>query len=169
LSQPALLARHCTEAGLIEKSAGLWGKAGQRSLVRSALLEVAEQLMRALTPIAGLPITPALRREKIRLQVALLDTLFQVKGYAAPSTRAAAQRARLLLEQAEVLGEPRDDPLLLFSVLFWVANYRAFNGGVLRQLAGQFLTLAENQGWEAHDRTSHHWKYTGVTELLRAP
>ena len=27
-SQPELLARHCTEAGLIEKAAGLWGKAG---------------------------------------------------------------------------------------------------------------------------------------------
>ena len=31
-SQPELLARHCTEAGLIDKAAGLWGKAGQRSL-----------------------------------------------------------------------------------------------------------------------------------------
>jgi predicted ATPase len=30
-SQPELLARHCAEAGLIEKSASLWGKAGQRS------------------------------------------------------------------------------------------------------------------------------------------
>jgi predicted ATPase len=29
--QPELLARHCTEAGLIEKAALLWGKAGQRS------------------------------------------------------------------------------------------------------------------------------------------
>ena len=27
-SQPELLARHCTEAGLIEKAAGLWGKGG---------------------------------------------------------------------------------------------------------------------------------------------
>jgi len=26
-SQPELLARHCTEAGLVEKAAGLWGKA----------------------------------------------------------------------------------------------------------------------------------------------
>ena len=34
--QPELLARHCTEAGLVEKAAGLWGKAGQRSLERSA-------------------------------------------------------------------------------------------------------------------------------------
>ena len=28
-TQPELLARHCTEAGLIEKAADLWGKAGQ--------------------------------------------------------------------------------------------------------------------------------------------
>ena len=54
-NQPELLARHCTEAGLIEKAAGLWGKAGQRSLERSALVEAAEQLTRALDQIATLP------------------------------------------------------------------------------------------------------------------
>jgi SpoVK/Ycf46/Vps4 family AAA+-type ATPase len=47
-SRPELLARHCTEAGQIEKAAGLWGKAGQRSLERSALVEAGEQLTRAL-------------------------------------------------------------------------------------------------------------------------
>ena len=62
-NQPELLARHCTEAGLIEKAAGLWGKAGQRSLARSALVEAVEQLTRALDQIATLPATPALRRE----------------------------------------------------------------------------------------------------------
>jgi hypothetical protein len=36
----ALLARHCTEAGLIEKAASLSGKAGQRSLARSALAQL---------------------------------------------------------------------------------------------------------------------------------
>jgi predicted ATPase len=46
-SQPELLARHCTEARLIEKAAGLWGKAGQRSLERSALVEAAAQFNRA--------------------------------------------------------------------------------------------------------------------------
>jgi predicted ATPase len=30
-SRPELLARHCTEAGQIEKATGLWGKAGRRS------------------------------------------------------------------------------------------------------------------------------------------
>ena len=147
-SQPELLARHCTEAGLIEKAAGLWGKAGQRSLARSALVEAAEQLTRALDQIATLPATPALRREQIKLQVALITPLIHVKGYAAPETKAAAERARLLIEQAEALGEPPEDPLLLFSVLygFWVANFVAFNGDAVRELAAQFLALAEKQG-----------------------
>jgi class 3 adenylate cyclase/predicted ATPase len=145
--QPELLARHCTEAGLIEKAAGLWGKAGQRSLERSALVEATEQLTRALAQIATLPSTPELRREQIRLQVALITPLMHVKGYAAPETKAAAERARLLIEQAEALGEPPEDPLLLLSVLysFWCASFVAFNGDALRELAGQFLALAEKQ------------------------
>ena len=146
-SQPELLARHCTEAGLIEKAAGLWGKAGQRSLARSALVEAAAQLTRALDQIATLPGTPALRREQIKLQVALANALMHAKGYAAPETKAAVEQARLLIERAEALGEPPEDPLLLFSVLygFWVANYVAFNGDVVRELAAQFLALAEKQ------------------------
>ena len=74
-TQPELLARHCTEAGLIEKAAGLWGKAGQRSLARAALLEGAEQLRRALDQIATLPGTAALRREEITLRVAFANAL----------------------------------------------------------------------------------------------
>jgi predicted ATPase len=146
-SQPELLARHCTEAGLIEKAAGLWGKAGQRSVERSALVEAAAQFARALDQIATLSSTPALRREEIKLQVALITPLIHVKGYAASETKAAAERARLLIEQTEGMGEPLEDPLLLFSVLygFWVANYLAFNGDAVRDLAAQFLTLAEKQ------------------------
>jgi predicted ATPase len=146
--QPELLARHCTEAGLIENAAALWGKAGQRSLERSALVEAVAQFTRALAQIAALPATPALRREQIKLQVALITPLIHVKGYAAPETKAAAEQARLLIEQAEALGEPPEDPLLLFSVLygFCVANAAAFNGDAMRELAAQFLALAEKQG-----------------------
>ena len=75
--QPELLARHCTEAGEIEKAADLWSKAGQRSLERSALIEAAEKLARALSLMATLPGTPELRREQIKLQVALITPLMQ--------------------------------------------------------------------------------------------
>jgi predicted ATPase len=91
---------------------------------------------------------PALRREEIKLQVALITPLLHVKGYAAPESKAAAERANLLIEQATALGEPLEDPLLLYSVLYgvWVANYIAFNGDAMRELAAQFLLLAEKQG-----------------------
>jgi class 3 adenylate cyclase/predicted ATPase len=146
--QPELLARHCTEAGLIEKAAPLWGKAGQRSIDRSALLEAIEQITRALDQIATLPGSAALRREQIKLQVALLTPLIHTKGHAAPQTKAAAEQARLLIAQAETIGEPPEDPLLLFSLLyaFWVASFVAFRGDMMRELAAQFFSLAEKQG-----------------------
>jgi class 3 adenylate cyclase/predicted ATPase len=146
--QQDVLARHATEAGLIEKAAGLWGKAGQRSLERSALVEAVEQLTRALDQIATLPTTPAQRREEIKLQVSLINPLMHVKGHAAPETKAAVERARLLIERAEARGEPPEDPLALFSVLygFWAANLIAFNGDVMRDLAAQYLGLAEMEG-----------------------
>ena len=146
-NKPELLARHWAEAGHIEKAAALWGKAGRRSAERSALVEAAEQLRRALDMIATLPSTPALRREEIKLHVELITPLLHVRGYAAPETRAAVERARLLIEQSQELGEPPEDPLLLFSVLYglWVANIVAFNGDVMRELAVQFLALAEKQ------------------------
>jgi predicted ATPase len=147
-SRPELLARHWTEAGLIEKAASLWGKAGQRSLAQSALVEAAEQLTRALDHIATLPGTPVVRREQIKLQVALVNALMHVKGYAAPELKAAVERARQFIERAEALGEPPEDPLLLFSVLYgaWAASFVAFNGDVTRDLASQFMALAEKQG-----------------------
>jgi class 3 adenylate cyclase/predicted ATPase len=146
-AEPELLAHHFTQAGLIEAAIEWWGKAGQRSLERSALVEAIAQLTRALDQITSLPATPELRREAIKLQVALITPLIHVKGYAAPETKTAEERARLLIEQAEALGEPPEDPLLLFSVLygFWAAHYVAFNGDVMRELAAQFLTLAEKQ------------------------
>ena len=174
-NQPELLARHCTEAGLIEKAASLWGKAGQRSLERSALLEAAEQITRALAQIATLPSTPALRGEEIKLRIALMNTLIHVKGYAAPETKAAVEQARLLFEQAEALGERPEDPLLLFEVLwgFWAVRFIAFNGEVLRELAAEFLTLAEKQALTAPLMIGHRilgisFLYTGDIAQGRA-
>lgn len=147
-SQPELLARHYTKADLIEKSARLWGKAGQRSQERSALVEAAEQLSQALAQIATLPSTSDLRREQIILQVALLNTLMHVKGYGAPETKAAVAQVRALIEQAERLGEPPDDPSLLLSALFgqWIVNFINFNGDAAQKLAARFLALGEKEG-----------------------
>jgi tetratricopeptide (TPR) repeat protein len=164
-SQPELLARHYTEAGLIEKAAVLWGKAGLRSLTRSALVEASEQLKRALDQIAALPGTRSLRGDQIKLQVAFANALMHAKGHASADTKEAFDQARLLIERAEALGEPAEDPLVLFSVLygFWVANYIAVRGDVLRELAAQFLELAERQKAKVPLMIGH--RITGISLL----
>jgi len=155
--QPELLARHYGEAGLIEKAASLWAKAGQRSLARSALIEAAEQLTRALGQFATLPATAVLRREKIKLQVGLANALLHTKGHAAPETKASFDQARAFINEAEALGETPEDPLVLFSVLygFWVVNRMAFQGDVVRELAAQFQALAQNQKTTAPTLIGH--------------
>ena len=165
-SQPELLARHCTEAGRIEKAAHLWGRAAQRSVERSALVEAIAQFTRGLDQMETLPTTPALRREEIELQVALITPLIHVKGYAAPETTEAVERARLLIEKAEALGEPPEDPLLLFSVLYglWVVKLVALDGDEMRQLATQFLELAEKHGRTPLLMMGH--RLTGVSLML---
>jgi predicted ATPase len=132
---------------MIDDAIEWWGKAGFRSLERSALVEAKEQLSRALGQIATLPSTPVLRREAINLQIALMKVVMQVEGYASPQFRAAAERAQALIKEAEESGEIQQDPLLLFSVLygFWVASTVAFNGDVSLNLATQYLALAEKQ------------------------
>ena len=164
-SQPELLAHHCTEAGLIEKAAALWGKAGQRSLARSALVEATVQLIRALSQIATLPGTPALRGDQIKLEVALVNALMHTKGHAAPETIASLDRARAFIEQAESLGEPPEDPLLLFSVLygFWVTNYIKFKSDALLDLATECLALAEKQGTMVPLMLGHRIMGTSLT------
>jgi predicted ATPase len=74
-AEPALLAHHFSQAGMTEAAIGWWRTAGQRSLARSALVEGFAQLKRALDQIAILPATPELRREEIKLEVALANAL----------------------------------------------------------------------------------------------
>jgi hypothetical protein len=79
---------------------------------------------------------------------------------------AAAERARLLMEQAEALGEPPEDAVLLFSALFALfnANLAAFDGDVARERAAQILALAEKQGGKVLLTRGH--SAMGVTSVL---
>jgi class 3 adenylate cyclase/predicted ATPase len=167
--QPELLAHHYTEAGVIERGALLWGKAGQRALERSAFAEAVGQLRRALDQIATLPATPVLRREQINFQVALSNSLFNVKGFG-PETKAALEQASLLIEQAVALGEPPEDPLLLFVVLYssWYANVMMVNTDVCRDLAERTLALAEKQNALVPLIVGHHIM-AGTLGLVGAP
>jgi hypothetical protein len=113
-----------------------------------ALAEAVVHLNRALRQIDLLPSSATFRREQINIELALVNALMHTKGCAAPETKSALDRARALLERAEMRGEAQDDPLPLFSLLYgyWVASYAAFDGDAIRELAAHFLSLAEKQG-----------------------
>ena len=103
------------------------------------------------------PQRPRCAVEEIKFQVALITPLYHVKGAAAPETKIAVERARLLIEEAEALGEPPEDPLLLFSVLygFWVVNLVAFNGGGCANSPRNFWHSQRSKGdGAAHGRPS---------------
>ena len=97
--------------------------------------------------ISTLSATPPLRRQQIKFQIALASALMHAKGMAAPETTTAVEQARVLIDRAEALGEPVDDPLLLFRLLegLWLASYVAFNGDAMCERAAQFLVFAEKQ------------------------
>ena len=148
-NQPEILARHCTEAGTDRKGRARFGAKPDSG--RWSVLRWSKRLLssRALsTRSRACPARPRCVASRSNFKSALITPLLHIKGQAAPETKAAVERAHLLIEQAEALGEPLEDPLLLFVVLYgiWVANAGAFNGDAVRELAAQFLTLAEKQG-----------------------
>ena len=165
-AEPELLAHHFTQAGLTEDAIEWWGKAGQHSLERSALIEAFVQFTRALDQIAALPATPALRRQQIKLQVGLAFALYHAKGMAAAETKVAFDQARALIDQAEMLGEHVENPLLLYSILYglFIAKFIAFDGDAAYALATQFLTLAEQQRATAPIMIGH--RLLGTTLLV---
>ncbi len=61
-SQPEVLAQHYAEAGLVEKSATCWGKAGRKSASGSAMAEAAAQFQKGLVQLALLPDNPERQR-----------------------------------------------------------------------------------------------------------
>jgi predicted ATPase len=70
-SQPEALAQHYAKAGLVEKSVTYWGKAGHRSVARSATAEAAAQFQKGLEQLALLPQTAERQRQELELRSAL--------------------------------------------------------------------------------------------------
>jgi predicted ATPase len=101
VAQPALLARHCSEAGLAEKAVGYWLKAGQQAMARSAMMEAVAQLQKGLDVLSGLPDGPSRRQQELDLQIALRPALAATKGWSATDVGETIARARALAEQIE--------------------------------------------------------------------
>jgi predicted ATPase/class 3 adenylate cyclase len=90
--QPGLLGHHCAQAGLIEKAASYFRRAGEKAAERAALAETRGQLERGLSLARTLPNSTARRTLEIELKLALGRVLLSTKGSA-------------VAEAGEVFGE----------------------------------------------------------------
>jgi predicted ATPase len=97
-TQPEVVARHCTAAGMTEPAIIYWQRAGQRALQGSAPAEAAAHLRQGLAVLTTLPETPARLQQELDLQVALGSALLAIKGQTAPEVERAYGRARELCE-----------------------------------------------------------------------
>jgi len=120
-TQPELLAHHYAEAGLAERSAVYWGRAGHASAARSAMAEAAAQFQRGLDQLALLPETPERQRQELEFCSSLGAALRFVKGQGAPEVGHAFARARELWERQ---GSPSE----FLHVPYGQSRYHVYRG-----------------------------------------
>src|SRR5262249_13508705 len=142
-TQPELVAHHCAEAGLTEKSIDYYRKAAERAMRASANIEAATHLKRGLELLERLPPSPERAARELALQVALGVPLTATKGWAAPEVEAAYARARELCQGIGKTAELFHSVIGLFVVYLVRAQL-----DIAEQLTKQSFELAAHLGNE---------------------
>jgi class 3 adenylate cyclase/predicted ATPase len=100
VAEPQLLATHRAEAGQAENAARWWLRSAQLAMRRSAVKEALTLLDRGFAQLRTLPDADARVTLELELEVLAGQALLVTQGHAAPETRAAFARARLLCARA---------------------------------------------------------------------
>ena len=140
VQRPELLAHHCSEARLPEKSARYWLQAGQQALAQSALIEAVSLLRRGLDIVKTVPLETIRDRLEFKLELALGPALIASKGYTAAETIESYARARELCAR---LNRPYE----LNSVLHgqWMQALMGNEMPRARRLSDDLLRLSEER------------------------
>jgi len=152
-TQPQVLARHCAEAGLVQKAVSYWLGAGRQAFARWAIVEAGVRLRKGLDVLSGMPDGTARQEQELSLQITLGNTLittaFFAHGHGASEARAALVRARQLCERL-------DRPTQLGVVLYgqWVFDVAQGKFAESEYPAEKLRSLGEA-------RNDLMWKYFG--------
>ena len=136
--QPEILAEHCSQAGLTEKSARLWRRAAHKTAARAAHREASVLFEKALTAYAVLPSSAEILGEIIDIRWDLHHSLYPLGELA---------RDRVNLETAEHLAEGLRDEVRLSRILSRLAYTLGSLGDLVDAVeAGErALVLAERR------------------------
>ncbi|HML11696.1 MAG TPA: adenylate/guanylate cyclase domain-containing protein [Xanthobacteraceae bacterium] len=159
-TQPEVVAHHFSRAGVPQDAVAWWGKAGERSLHRSAFVEAIGHFRRAGDFAEALPDVPAVRHMRLRLQIACGNALIASRGHHAAETRAAFARAR-------ELAEGLDEAIERFSAYYglWVGHYVRGEIAPMRELVEVFLNEASRRKGSSELGVAH--RLYGVTRWFQ--
>ena len=159
-TQPEIIAHHFSRAGVLQDAVEWWGKAGERSLRRSAYFEAAGHFRRASACAESLPDMPAIRHVRLRLQVACGNALIASRGHHAAETTAVFRRAT-------ELSVGLDEAIERFSAYFglWVGHYVRGEIAPMRELAEAFLIDASRHKGGSELCVAH--RINGVTKWFQ--
>src|SRR5262249_31528493 len=127
-AQPALLADHFTEAGLIEKAVGYWLTGGEQSIARGAMSEAVTRLQKGLGGLSGGGGNTEREAQKQSLQIPLGHALTARRGYAAWEPGQTFARARQLCER---LNQPPQLVLHVGQHMFHLVRGDVIQAGCL--------------------------------------
>jgi predicted ATPase len=116
-------------------------RAGQQALSRSAFAEAQAHLQQGLEWIKKLPEAPERDACELELVRTLAQVLFGTRGWTAPETRAAAERARDLAEKSGNLAQ-----LITQTFDIWRGVLVAGDFPTAALLADRILDLAQREG-----------------------
>jgi hypothetical protein len=130
--QPELLARHYTEAGMVEPAIEFWRRAGAHNVARFAHREAVGHFERALDLLGKLPECEARDRHELALTLALAVPLIAIHGFGSPRVESRAIRAKELADQ------------LVDAPGRFAAHRVVWNSCLLRQPVPRTLSLARD-------------------------
>jgi predicted ATPase len=164
--EPELLAHHRTEAGHAEVAFGLWNKAGERAVGRSAHVEAIGHFRHALGVLKTLAPEPSAGayaahcRRELSVLLALGSPLMAIRGYANPEVEKNYARAYELCE----LGGASDTEM--FPAVQGLWQFYMVGGNVPKALAlgYRLLALADAAGNPTFQLLAH--RSIGTTAML---
>jgi DNA-binding response OmpR family regulator/class 3 adenylate cyclase/predicted ATPase len=159
-SQPEIIAHHLTQAGQFERAVGYFRRAAQRAIEQSANLEAVSHLTNAVRLLQSLPESEDNRRAALGLETMVAQAMIAMYGYAAPQTRDALRRARVLASDSAGHAE---EFVILYGL--WAASYVGGSFAEQGSAADEFLAEAQRQGDAAALCIAH--RVVGTTLLNR--
>jgi tetratricopeptide (TPR) repeat protein len=99
-THPEVLARHWTEAGVIEPAIAEWSRAATAAAARNAFIEARESLQEALTLLNLVPESRERDVRELKLRQTLHSMIHVTRGWAAPEAAATAERIELLARKS---------------------------------------------------------------------